>query len=111
MARTDAAAAINATTEPIVTYHTDPRGWSFFYRLAAFIQRGPAGTAGRITLNPVGEFTGYARAQAGMHGMGYLGAARPMAPRSSTLSAERESTPLNDTALGIFAERMARGRR
>lgn len=111
MARTDAAAAVNQTTDPIATYHTDPRGWSFFNRLSGFLQRSNAGTNGSHVYAALPQFTGYAAAPQQFTGMAPLGVARPWVDATSTLQEQKESSPLNDVALKIFAERLARGRR
>ncbi|MBN9327808.1 MAG: hypothetical protein BGO38_07905 [Cellulomonas sp. 73-145] len=110
-ARTDAAAAVNQTTDPIATYHIDPRGWSFFARLSGFVQRSNAGTNGSHVYAAQPIFTGYAAPPQQYTGMAPLGLAAPVIDRTATLQDQKESSPLNDTALRIFAERLARGRR
>jgi hypothetical protein len=110
MARTDSAAAINQSTDPVATYHTDPRGWSMFARLSAVLQRANAGGSGHVYASQP-MFSGYAAPPQQYTGMAPLGLARPVVPRADGLADQKEASPLNDVALRIFAERLARGRR
>ena len=110
MARTDVTAAINSTIDPAVTYHTDPRGASMVRRLAGSIGDVVAGRTGQWVYRPTATFNGYAVSPQRMIGTARLGEARPVVSRSSTLTAQKEASPLNDTATRIFYERMQRGR-
>lgn len=111
MARTGIAAAINARLVPAVEYGPDPRGWGFFNRLSAVIQRGNAGREGTRVLDLQYRFTGLLDSPQQMTGMAPLGLAAPVVPSTSELGDERAAGPLNDMALRIFAERLRRGNR
>lgn len=111
MARTDAAAAINATIEPAVTYHTDPRGLGLFARLTRAITGPLLGRTGQHVYPSPNDYHGPLISPQRFTGMARLGTARPVNQHSSTLSAEREANPLLDAANTAFLERMQRGRR
>ncbi|MBN9327986.1 MAG: hypothetical protein BGO38_06955 [Cellulomonas sp. 73-145] len=111
MPRTDLSAAVNATIDPVVTYHLDPRGASFVRRLAGSIGDVINGRTGQHVYAPGASFHGYARSPQNFTGAARLGTPRPIAARSSTLTAEKEASPLNAAASTLFYERMQRGRR
>jgi hypothetical protein len=110
MARTDAAASINATVSPIVDYGPDPRGWRLFAALAGSHQRGISGVAGGRILDRQETFTGLADSPQRFSGMAPLGGGPAIVPAAAVLQEERASGPLNDMALRIFAQRLTRGR-
>lgn len=111
MERTDVAAAINVTVEQVATYHTDPRGWRLFRRLNTAIVGPLLGRTGQHVYRSPNDFHGYARSPQRFTGAAYLGAARPVVPRSSRFTDEKEQNPSNDLADRVFLERMQRGRR
>lgn len=111
MPRTDVAAAVNLTIEPVATYHTDPRGWALFRRLSAAIAGPLNGRTGQHVYPSPNDFHGYAPSPQRFAGAAQLGAARPVVARSSTFTAEKEQNPTNDVAERVFLERSRRGRR
>ncbi|MBN9375101.1 MAG: hypothetical protein J0I40_06870 [Cellulomonas sp.] len=111
MGRTDVAAAANATVDRIVSYHTDPRGVGAFRRLLASIASAVNSQSGQhVYTNGGPTFSGYAASPQQYTGAANLGAGRVVAPRSSTLDAEKEASPSNAIAMALFAERMKAGR-
>ena len=111
MARTDDRQAINARRVSVVEYGPDPRGWGMFARLSGFLQRGHAGREGRRVIDTQESFSGaVATAPQSFSGMAPLGRARPLTADTAELSDERAAGALEDGALRIFAERLARGR-
>ncbi|MCL1872162.1 MAG: hypothetical protein FWF90_17370 [Promicromonosporaceae bacterium] len=109
MARTDVAAAVNASVVPVVEYGPDPHGRARFGSLMDAVSRSVNPGAQRVfvvaptwngdTVNPQ-RYTGQAS----------LGRARVVSARSSTIGQEREATPTNAAAMAIFAERIKKGR-
>ena len=111
MGRTDVAAAANATVDRIVSYHTDPRGVGAFRGLLGSIAAAVNGQSGQhIYTNGGPTFSGYAVSPQQYTGAANLGTGHVVAPRSSTLDREKEASPINSTAMALFAERMKAGR-
>lgn len=110
-ARTDLAAAVNARIGQIVEYGPDRRpGVGIFAALNGRVGRELNGT--RAVVDPISgsSFHGYTNTPQRFVGIAPLGVARPVTPTTSTLGDEREANPLNDGALRIFAQRLARRR-
>ena len=112
MPRTDVAAAANSRVGRIVEYGTDPRGAGLFAALTGRTRRDLDGA--RPVVDPHRDggrtFHGYTNTPQRFVGIAPLGLARPVSPTSSTMPNERSASALNDGALRIFAERLARRR-
>lgn len=110
MRRTDVAAAINTSVQPIVDYGIDPRGVGMFRSIAADGRRAVAGRQGTRVLDPVRRFNGLAVTPQRFVGLAPLGASRTVTPRSARMDGEPSMPTFDDTALRIFAERLRRGK-
>lgn len=110
MSRTGTAGAVNSAVVPTVEYGPDPRGWGMFTALAGVIQRGVAGHNGGRVLNTQAAFNGYGQSVQKFSGMAPLGRGIPLTRTTATLADARSASPLDDTALRIFAQRLTRGK-
>ena len=110
MSRNGTAGAVNSEIVPTVEYGPDPRGWAMFTSLAGIVQRGVAGRNGGRVLNTQGTFNGYGQSVQKFSGMAPLGQAIPLTRTTATLADARSASPLDNTALRIFAQRLTRGK-
>ncbi len=101
-------AAINARTATTLDFDPDPRGRSMFVRLSRIGGLTIAGRDARRTVDPTTRFTGTMRGRLPMTGVARLGSGRPVVDANAELPDERTGSVINDPALRIFAERLAR---
>ena len=96
----------NAVVRPVVEHLPDPRGAAMFAALNGAHYDGLHGAPAVIQTHP--EYRGWVRTQQQFAGaVAFLGRARTIAPRQSTLNEQKTS---DDTvAASIFRERMVRG--
>ncbi|WP_154793301.1 hypothetical protein [Occultella kanbiaonis] len=113
MARTDVAAAVNARVSAIVSYGLDRRGAGLFAALTGRTNGELNGSRPVVDTARDGgrTFHGTTATPQRFTGIAPLGIARPVAPTNGTMADELSASPLNDGALRIFAQRLARGRR
>jgi hypothetical protein len=110
VSRNGTAGAVNSEIIPTVEYGPDPHGWSMFTSLAGIVQRGVAGRNGGRVLNSQAAFNGYGQSVQKFSGMAPLGHGIPLTRMTATLADARAASPLDDTALRIFAQRLTRGK-
>ena len=111
MARTDTAAAINATVVPTVVYGVDPRGVGRFRALVGQFAAALNGRTGQHVYRTPDAFHGWGISPQRFAGMAGLGTARPISQRAATLVDQKEASPLNSLAAQLFLERTLRGSR
>lgn len=105
---------INADPVAVVLYGPDPRGWAMFARLSGMLQRGMNGTSGTVIVGEKSEpgraFYGYmpAAPRASAVGLAPLGSARIIPPGDPDFVHARSDGILDDSAMRIFAQRLAR---
>lgn len=109
MAGTDGS-AINAYPTRVVEYGVDPRGARLVAGLTGVLGRVLRGSEGTVVTRRSPEWNGYAAPPQQYTGMAPLGVGTVVTGRVSDLSDERAGGIMDNTALRIFAARLARGR-